>query len=139
MCEAPRPPDDRTIHLEDTAMKRASIALLLALAGAPALAQGFPEGATVPAAADLKKHLDGRVFDVKIADGSSWRLEYNARGHYFVNVSTGFNGTGSWRTEEGKLCTHPRGSNETCNDVRMHSGLLHLKRTSGEMIRLVPR
>jgi hypothetical protein len=102
-------------------------------------AQELPEGSAIPNAADLKKYLDDRVFTVKVPNGSSWRLEFNARGHYFVNVSTGFKGQGNWRTEVGKLCTALRGDKESCNDVRLVAEVLHMKRDNGQVVQLEPK
>ena len=116
------------------------IALAAAVAAhSIAPAQELPEGAPISNAADLKKYLDDRVFNVKLPDGASWRLDFNSRGHHFVNVSTGFNGQGNWRTEDGQLCTALRGNKESCNEVRLVTGVLHLKRDNGQVIQLVPK
>ena len=115
------------------------LAVLIGIAThAVAPADELPEGAPISNAAELKRYLDDRVFKVKLPDGSSWRLEFNSRGHHFVNVSTGFNGQGNWRTEDGKLCTALRGNKESCNDVRLISDVLHLKRDNGQIIQLAP-
>ena len=106
----------------------------MAIAGATAAAQAFPEGVTTPGAAELRKHLEGKVFGVSLADGSSWRLEYKSNGYFFVNTSTGFNGSGQWEAEDGRLCGQLRGADRSCNDVRFLQDLMHLKRNSGEII-----
>ena len=117
-----------------------AIATLLAVTFyAPSRADELPADATAPKAAELKRYLDDRVFDVKLLDGTSWRLEFNSRGHHFVNISNGFNGQGNWRTEDAKLCSALRGEKESCNDVRLLADVLHLKRNNGQVIQLVPR
>ena len=102
-------------------------------------AQGFPDGASTPNAEELKKRLGGNVFSVKLADGTSWRLEFKSNGYFFVDTSTGFRGDGQWTADEGKLCSQLRGRDRTCNDARIHKDVLHLKRDSGEFIQYVPR
>ena len=76
----------------------------------------------------------GKVFDVSLADGSSWRLEYKSNGYFFVNTSTGFNGSGQWQAEDGRLCGQLRGGDRSCNEVRFSQDRMHLKRNSGEVI-----
>ena len=109
----------------------------------PAQAQStdtdFPAGATALSGAQIKERLEGKVFDVKLANGVTWRLEYNARGHFFVDVSTGFRSKGEWSAEDGRLCGQLAGRDRSCNEMRLHQDLLHLKRDSGEIVRLVPR
>jgi len=111
----------------------------LAIAGATADAQTFPEGASTPDAAAVRKHIEGKVFDVALADGTSWRLEYKSNGYFFVNTSTGFNGSGQWQAEDGRLCGQLRGGDRSCNDVRFANELMHLKRNSGEVIQYRPK
>ncbi|TDM09421.1 MAG: hypothetical protein C4K60_09140 [Ideonella sp. MAG2] len=113
-------------------------AALVALHGA-ALAQEFPQGAQAMSAADIRKYIEDKVQDVKLADGTSWRLEYKANGYFFINTSRGFNGSGEWQAEEGKLCGQLRGRERTCNDVRMVNGVMHYKRDSGEIVQFVPK
>lgn len=120
-------------------MRRLAAPLLLATLAAQATEPGnFPDGATAPAAEAVRQHLAGRVFQVALADGTRWRLQYMGNGYMFVDTSTGFKGNGEWRTEEGKVCSQLRGRPGGCNEVRMHEGVLHLKRDSGEIIRLLP-
>jgi len=111
------------------------VGVSLAFASLTAHSQQFPEGASTPTAADVKKYLDDKVFKIKLADGNSWRLEYKSNGYFYVNTSTGFNGSGQWQAEDGRLCGQLKGRDRSCNDVRVHQDLLHLKRDSGEIIR----
>src|SRR4029453_12396437 len=78
----------------------------------------FPAaGRPLPAGA-LKDAVAGKTFNVDLADGTRWRLEYKPNGYFFVNTSSGFNGTGQWRAEEGRLCAQLRGRDTSCNEVR---------------------
>ena len=112
-------------------------AVVLATPAFHVQAQAFPEGATAPDAAEVKRRLDDRVYRAQLADGTSWRLQYAARGHFFVDTSTGFRGKGEWRAEDGKLCSQPPGRSWGCNEVRLVNDVLHLKRDSGEVIQLI--
>ena len=116
----------------------ASAVLALAMP-ATASAQAFPEGASVPSADEIRSRLGGNVFSVKLADGNSWRLEYKSNGYFFLNASTGFRGTGEWKSEDGKLCGQLRGREGACNEVWIHQGILYLQRTSGEMVQYIPK
>ena len=112
-------------------------AVVLATPAFHVQAQAFPEGATTPDAAEVKRRLDDRVYRAQLADGTSWRLQYAARGHFFVDTSNGFRGKGEWRAEDGKLCSQPPGRNWGCNEVRLVNDVLHLKRDSGEIIQFI--
>ena len=111
----------------------------LAFASLPAHSQEFPQGSSTPTASDVTKHLGDKVFSVKLADGSSWRLEFKAAGHFFVNTSGGFNGSGQWQAEDGRLCSQLKGGDRNCVDVRFHQDVFHLKRTSGEIVQYLPK
>jgi hypothetical protein len=115
--------------------------LVLALA-AQAMAQvptEFPPGATEIAPAALTEALNGKVFAVKLANSSTWRLEYRANGQFFINTSGGYNDTGKWTVKDSQLCSDPTKSKASCNDMRLVGSRLHLKRDSGEIIELVPQ
>ncbi len=117
--------------------KAAAMSILL-LAGAAA--QASPDGVSTLTAAEIQKHVAGKVFDVKIADGTSWRLEYKDNGYFWVNTSSGFSDSGTWQAQEGQICSErKRGNGRDCNDVRIKDGLLHMKRLSGEIIVFVAR
>ena len=111
--------------------------LALFTAATPALA--FIDGAPAPDAAELKRRLDDRGYNVQLANGLSWKLTYQANGYFFVDVSNGARAKGTWKTEDGRICTQLQGNNASCNDVRLVNDVLHLKRDSGEIIQLLPR
>jgi hypothetical protein len=122
-------------------MNKLLLSSAAALCCGAALAQAslpleFPADSKPLTAAALKDAIAGRTFNVDLADGSRWRLEYKANGYFFVNTSGGFNGTGDWRAEDERLCTRLRGGDLSCNEVRNAGGVLHLKRNSGEVIAL---
>lgn len=110
---------------------------LLVLSAGRALA--FPDGATTPSADDISKRLADKVFNVKLANGVGWRLDFKSSGYFFVDTSTGFRANGQWRAEDGKLCSKMPGNPEACNDARLHEDVLHLRRLDGEIITYVPR
>jgi hypothetical protein len=123
-------------------MKLHSLVCCLGLAAATSSwAQSFPEGASVPTAEDLKSRLSDKTFGVTLANGSTWRLQFNANGYFFFNTSTGSNGSGQWNTQDGKICSKVQtpGSELTCGDARIHNDILHVRRSNGEVIRYVPR
>lgn len=115
-----------------------SIALGL-LAATPVFAQDFPAGATLPSAAEIQKLLTASTLSAKLADGTVWRLEYKSNGYFFLNTNKGFNAKGDWKAEDGRLCGQLQGRPPACNDVRLHLGLLHYKRDTGEIVQFVPK
>lgn len=121
-------------------MNRAMLLLPL-LAATQALAQtapaDFPADASTLSAAALQEALAGKVFAVKLADGTSWRLEYKSSGYFWINTSRGFNDSGKWTVQDGKLCSELQKVAASCSEARMHGKALLLKRSSGEIIELV--
>ncbi|MFT3957085.1 MAG: hypothetical protein QM722_22720 [Piscinibacter sp.] len=113
----------------------ASCVLLLATGHALA----FPDGSTAPSADEISKRLSDRVFRVKLANGTTWRLDFKSSGYVYVDTSTGFRNNGKWRTENGKLCSRMQGGDESCNEARLFEDTLHLRRLDGEIIRYVPQ
>ena len=116
-------------------------AVLSASAQAPAGPQEFPAEAQPIAAEALAARFAGRVFKVAHANGSTWRLQYDSSGFYYVNISpSGFSDSGKWRVEGGKICTVPQKSPASCNEVRAVGEVLYVKReANGEVIKLEPQ
>ena len=114
------------------------VALLAGVALTAHAQQQFPEGATTPNAAEIETYVKGKVFNVKVANGTTWHMEYKGDGSLVVDPSSGRRYNGSWSFADGKLCDQPRGQPKSCNDVRMHQDLLHLKRDNGEIIQFTP-
>ena len=85
---------------------------------APA-AQDFPADAQELSASALDAHLRGKVYTATLANGMRWRGDYKASGYVFVNLSNNAKDSGTWRTEEGKVCVDYRGSFRSgCTQVR---------------------
>jgi hypothetical protein len=110
-----------------------------AQASAPAAAPDFPPDAKPLSADALRERLAGKVFHVALANGASWRLQYQSSGFFYINVSTGYSDSGKWRVEDSKLCAEPQKTRAACNDARLVADLIYLKRDSGEIIKLEPR
>ena len=107
--------------------------------GTPGAPTAFPDDAQAISGNDLARKVSGKVFNVELANGLRWRLDYKSNGYLFVNVSNGGAASGPWRAEEGRLCTHMRGSDASCNEVREQRERLYLKRDNGDVIALVPQ
>jgi len=122
----------------NTTRKALSIALL-ACAASSAQADEFPTEAITPTAAEIQRLLTVSPLGAKLADGTTWRLEYKANGYFFLDTSKGFSSKGEWKAEDGRLCGQLQGRPNSCNDVRVLGGQLHFKRESGEIVALVPR
>jgi len=86
----------------------------------------------------LAKRLAGKTFDSVFANGTAVRLEYKASGYMFVNAP-GFASSGTWRAEDGRICSQLKGREAACNGVREKGQQLYLKRDSGEVMAMNPR
>ena len=120
---------------------RTSILLLL-VAPLSVLAQSappteFPADAKPVTGDELHKRLSGKVFAVKTADGSTWRLEYKSNGYVFVETSQGFRDTGTWRVEGDQACGNWQKGGRSCSAFRVKDDGLFVRRSSGEVIQLV--
>ncbi len=119
-------------------MKRTLAALLVFTAiQASAQTTAFPDGATTPNADDIQKHLAGKTFDVKISDGSTWHVKYDAAGGFEFKSSKGFADHGDWKAEDGKVCSKGTKIPYSCSDVRLSGDTLYLKRDNGEIVQFV--
>jgi len=116
----------------------AACALGLAVLSAAAWADEFADGAAKPTADEIRQYVEGKAFNIKLASGDSWKLEYKGDGDLNWKTSKGYSGTSRWTHADGTLCDQPRGKVKSCNDVRMVGGVLHLKRESGEIIQYTP-
>ena len=123
-------------------MNPTQLTLSISLALLPAmsvLAEDFHPESTSPTAAEIQKLLTASTLSAKLADGTSWRLEYKSNGYFFINTNKGFNGKGEWKAEDGRLCGQLQGRPAACNDIRLHLGTLHYKRDTGEILQFVPQ
>jgi hypothetical protein len=99
----------------------------------------FPPNAVSPSAQAITEHLAGRVFAYKLSTGADVRVEFNGNGYFFVNSSGGFDDSGKWAPEDGKLCGTLKKLGPFCNEARMSDGVFYARRGNGEIIRYEPR
>lgn len=88
---------------------------------APASAKtpDFPADAQALSASELDARLRGKVYTAKLANGMHWRGDYKASGYVFVNLSNNAKDTGTWRTEDSKVCVDYRGAFRSgCTEMR---------------------
>lgn len=113
-----------------------------AAAAAPASSTGqdFPADAQALSASELDARLRGKTYTAKLASGLGWRGQYKDSGYIFVNISSGLNDSGKWRTEDGKVCVEYRGRlTSGCSEVRAVGTALHAKNaTTGVITVLQP-
>ena len=94
----------------------------------------FPATSTTPTAQELSAYLSGKSFRAKYADGTPIASKYGPDENLSANAP-GYYDTGKWRTEDGRLCGSLRKFGEFCNDARLDSGALYLRRMNGEIVR----
>ena len=111
--------------------------IIFAATCAQAQGAGFPDDATVPSADAIQQHLNGNAFDIKLADGSSWHVQYGKSGDYEFKSSKGFADHGDWKAEDGKICSKGTKIPYSCSDVKMKGDLMYLKRDNGEVVQFV--
>lgn len=113
--------------------------LLAACAATAPVPQDFPAGARAPSAAELTALLRGKTFDVVDANGSTIRTQYAADAHGVVIWFSGRSDSGTWRTEDGRVCHEFKQFPSTCSDYRLVGQDLYLKRGSGTVARMFAR
>lgn len=118
------------------------IAVLMVMSASAAMAQTagsttFPEDSTQASASDIQQRLTGKTFDIKLADGSSWHVEYTSANAYDFHTNSGFSDHGEWKAEDGKVCSKGQKIPYSCNEVRMKGDAIFLKRDNGEVIQFV--
>ena len=88
----------------------------------------------------LRQALSDKKYTVSLADGSNWKLDYKANGYFSITTSTGFNGSGTWKLEAGKLCTSGKEIAATCGFVQQRGDSLFMRRSANnEIIEFRPR
>lgn len=104
-----------------------------------ALPSEFPADAVVLAADALQQRMEGRVYRAKLADGSTWRVEYKGNGYAFLNTGTGFSDSGTWSVQRGQLCSEWRRATSGCLETRATPDAVYIKRSNtGEVVALRP-
>ena len=110
----------------------------LSVAAQNSIPTEFPVDAIALAPASLTERISGKVFQVKPANGPTWRLEYKASGYAFLNTSSGFSDSGKWRVEGTQLCADWQRTQSSCSEVRLKDETVYVKRSSnGEVVALV--
>ena len=95
----------------------------------------FPADASTLSPEELKEKLSGRVYALDWIGATPWRMEFKSNGYVFFNAGNS-NGSGTWRTEAGRVCTEIRAFGANCNEIRQSGGQLYYKRLSGEVIEM---
>ena len=94
----------------------------------------FPASFLVPTAQELTAHVAGKTARGTHANGAAVQSVYGTDGT-LTATAPGFNETGRWRSEDGKICGSLPKIGEFCNDARFDAGVLHMRRTNGEIVR----
>jgi hypothetical protein len=97
----------------------------------------FPTTSTAPSAQELTAYLSGKSLRGKYTDGTPISSKYSPDGSLSANAP-GYYDTGKWKTEDGRLCGSLRKLGEFCNDARLDSGALYLRRMNGEVVKYEP-
>lgn len=123
-------------------MKSLFLCILTAALSTLATAQtsstgAFPSDAVAASASEIQQRFAGKTFDVKLADGGSWHVEYKGDGSFRLKMNNGFSDTGDWKTEDGKICSKGRKIGSSCNEIRTQGDTIFLKRDSGEIVQFV--
>lgn len=109
----------------------------IAVVAQTSLPTEFPTDSVTLAPEVLTQRLVGKVFKVKPADGTTWRLEYKDSGYAFLDTSRGYRDTGKWRVEGTQLCADWQRSPSGCSETRAKGDVIYLKRISnGEVVAL---
>jgi len=109
-----------------------------AAVGASGAPIDFPPDAVKLSADEVSKRITSKTFDTQLFNGPRVRLEYKASGYLFVNAPQ-YSNSGPWRAEDGRICSHMKNADPSCNEVRELGGKLYLKRDNGEVITLTPK
>lgn len=97
--------------------------------------QDFPPEAQQLSASELDARLRGKVYTATLANGVGWRGDYKSSGYVFVNTTSGGSDTGTWRTEDGKVCVEYRGRMRSgCTEIRGGAQALYAKSGATGMV-----
>ncbi len=96
----------------------------------------FPAGARAPAAAEIGPLLKGRSF--KLGSGGV-RVDYAADSDGVTVYFSGNVDHGTWRAEDGRVCSNFKNIPSACSDLRVVGNEIYLKRSNGSVVKLEPR
>ena len=88
----------------------------------------------VTTAQELSALITGQTAQGTFADGTAVQSKYGADGTLTASAPS-FSDAGRWRVEDGRICGSLRKLGEFCNDARLDSGSLYLRRKNGEIVR----
>ena len=114
---------------------------LIGAAGAQAPADDLLAGSNPISGEELKARLTGKSFTWQAASARfTARVQYQANGYAFINVSSGQNDSGTWTVEDGKVCTQWRQLPSSCSpeQARAKGDLLLIKRADGTWATMTP-
>ena len=115
-------------------------ALLAGCASGPPPRTDFPPGARAPSAAEAAGLLRGKSFNLTNPNGSSIRVDHAADASGGVAIYfSGRSDSGTWRTEDGRVCSELKTVPSACNDMRLAGKDIYIKRDNGQVVQLVPR
>ena len=83
----------------------------------------------------IEERLSGQVYTGTNAAGIQWRAEYKDSGYVFLNIANGARDSGTWRSEEGRVCIEYRGTFPSgCSELRANSEALYAKRDNATAV-----
>ena len=89
---------------------------------------------------EIRSKIAGKAFGILSTDGSTMlRVQYDANGVVYLNLSGGRSSSGKWTAKPGMICTRGGADPESCRDVRRHGEGLELKRVDGKWTPMVPQ
>lgn len=90
--------------------------------------------------AQVTQQFAGKVFNVKLKDGSGWRFDFRPNGSFYFNHSAGASDSGDWKVEQSSLCTKGRKLiDASCNEVRIKDERILFKRDNGDIVEFVEK
>lgn len=113
----------------------AGVAACLALGVGAAHADEFPADARTPDAAEVSTLMAGKTWIMSPRQGGKLQLEHAADGGMRIYVG-GKSDSGTWRSEDGKVCYEFRTFTSACNDVRLVGEDVYFRRSSGEVVKM---
>lgn len=95
----------------------------------------FPANALALNKQELDARLRGQVYVGATSSGIGWRVDYKDSGYMFVDMDNGASDSGTWRTEDGKVCVEYRKAFPSgCSEVRGSADALYSKRDDGKIV-----
>ena len=113
--------------------------LLVACATSPPFPKEFPAGARAPTANELTTVLRGKSYEAPLPNGGTIRTDYAADSNGIAVYVAGRSDSGTWRTEDGRICFQLKTLPSNCNEVRLVGSDFYMKRVNGDVVRVTPR